>query len=180
MILRLCVERYVSFRKQPLFLYIRHIRNNLHMFSASGESFCAVVRTGAGICFPADGCTRGYCRADTYVCIGFRRNREAAGNVPADLFQQPLPSFPFMRKDATHVDTQRCETGGVTKIPPPPGGGEIMCLKYCMIEWCAMSKSSFCENITGRLFLRLLPTNPAPASSQQRGVTRFSLLCNKS
>ena len=161
MILRLCVERYVSFRKQPLFLYIRHIR------------------TGAGICFPADGCTGGYCRTDTYVCIGFRRNREAAGNVPADLFQQPLPSFPFMRRDATHVDAQRCETGGVTKIPPPPGGGEIMCLKYCMIEWCAMSKSSFCENITGRLFLRLLPTN-APASSQQRGVTRFSLLCNKS
>lgn len=29
-----------------------------------------------GICFPADGCTGGYCRTDTYVCIGFRRNRE--------------------------------------------------------------------------------------------------------
>lgn len=46
----------------------------------------------AGICFPADGCTGEYCRTDTYVCIGFRRSREAAGNVPADLFQQPLPS----------------------------------------------------------------------------------------
>lgn len=179
MILRLCVERYVSFRKQPLFLYIRHIRNNLHMFSASGESFCAVVRTGPGSVFRLT-VAQGDTAVPIYVCIGFRRNREAAGNVPADLFQQPLPSFPFMRKDATHVDAQRCETGGVTKIPPPPGGGEIMCLKYCMIEWCAMSKSSFCENITGRLFLRLLPTNPAPASSQQRGVTRFSLLCNKS
>ena len=167
-------------------------KGNSRFFCISGTSAitCTCFRRAAnpfalssgrgGICFPADGCTGGYCRTDTYVCIGFRRNREAAGNVPADLFQQPLPSFPFMRKDATHVDAQRCETGGVTKIPPPPGGGEIMCLKYCMIEWCAMSKSSFCENITGRLFLRLLPTNPAPTSSQQRGVTRFSLLCNKS
>lgn len=53
-----------------------------------------------------------------------------------------------MRRDAIHVDTQRCETGGVTKIPPPPGGGEIVCLKYCMLEWCVACKSSSCDSVT--------------------------------
>lgn len=120
MILRLCVERYVSFRKQPLFLYIRHIRNNLHMFSASGESFCAVVRTGAGICFPADGCTGGYCRTDTYVCIGFRRSREAAGNVPADLFQQPLPSS-FYAKGRNSCRYAALRNRRSHENPPPSG-----------------------------------------------------------
>ena len=134
----------------------------------------------AGICFPADGCTGEYCRTDTYVCIGFRRNREAAGNVPADLFQQPLPSSFYAKGRNSCRYAALRNRRSHENPPPPPSGGEIICLKYCMIEWCAMSKSSFCENITGRLFLRLLPTNPAPASSQQRGMTRFSLLCNKS
>ena len=180
MILRLCVERYVSERKQPLFLYIRHIRNNLHMFSASGESFYAVVRTGAGICFPADGCTGGYCRTD--ICLHRFPPKSGGCRQCSCRFVSATASvvsfYANGRNSCRYAALQNRRSH--ENPPPPPGGREIMCLKYCMIEWCAMSKSSFCENITGRLFLRLLPTNPAPASSQQRGVTRFSLLCNKS
>ena len=132
-----------------------------------------------GICFPADGCTGGYCRTDTYVCIGFRRNRETR-QCSCRFVSATASVVSFYAKGRNSCRYAALRNRRSHENPPPPGGGEIMCLKYCMIEWCAMSKSSFCENITGQLFLRLLPTNPAPASSQQRGVRRFSLLCNKS
>lgn len=63
-------------------------KGNSRFFCISGTSAitCTCFRRAAnpfalssgrgGICFPADGCTGGYCRTDTYVCIGFRRNRE--------------------------------------------------------------------------------------------------------
>jgi len=74
----------------------------------------------AGICFPADGCTGGYCRTDTYVCIGFRRNREAAGNVPADLFQQPLPSS-FYAKGRNSCRYAALRNRRSHENPPPSG-----------------------------------------------------------
>lgn len=73
----------------------------------------------AGICFPADGCTGEYCRTDTYVCIGFRRSREAAGNVPADLFQQPLPSS-FYAKGRNSCRYAALRNRRSHENPPPP------------------------------------------------------------
>lgn len=74
----------------------------------------------AGICLPADGCTGEYCRTDTYVCIGFRRSREAAGNVPADLFQQPLPSS-FYAKGRNSCRYAALRNRRSHENPPPSG-----------------------------------------------------------
>ena len=105
---------------------------NSRFFCISGTSAitCTCFRRAAnpfalssgrdGICFPADGCTGEYCRTDTYVCIGFRRNREAAGNVPADLFQQPLPSS-FYAKGRNSCRYAALRNRRSHENPPPSG-----------------------------------------------------------
>lgn len=105
---------------------------NSRFFCISGTSAitCTCFRRAAnpfalssgrdGICFPADGCTRGYCCTDTYVCIGSRRSREAAGNVPADLFQQPLPSS-FYAKGRNSCRYAALRNRRSHENPPPSG-----------------------------------------------------------